>query len=135
MVRVPEGRRDHRHQVRTRLAWAGFGSLGQGSGLGSGLGTGLGSTLGAEPCELPEHQGCPQHIGQGGGFVVSQCDRIATGVRVIRIENRQVAFAGAMRDDADLAALRGEDIVPHPNAGQVYSLDSDSHGERVSAAV
>jgi phenylacetic acid degradation operon negative regulatory protein len=30
MVRVPEGRRDHRHQVRTRLAWAGFGSLGQG---------------------------------------------------------------------------------------------------------
>jgi phenylacetic acid degradation operon negative regulatory protein len=30
MVRVPEGRRDHRHRVRTRLAWAGFGSLGQG---------------------------------------------------------------------------------------------------------
>jgi phenylacetic acid degradation operon negative regulatory protein len=30
LVRVPEGRRDHRHQVRTRLAWAGFGSLGQG---------------------------------------------------------------------------------------------------------
>jgi phenylacetic acid degradation operon negative regulatory protein len=30
MVRVPDGRRDHRHQVRTRLAWAGFGSLGQG---------------------------------------------------------------------------------------------------------
>jgi phenylacetic acid degradation operon negative regulatory protein len=30
VVRVPEGRRDHRHQVRTRLAWAGFGSLGQG---------------------------------------------------------------------------------------------------------
>ena len=30
VVRVPEGRRDHRHQVRSRLAWAGFGSLGQG---------------------------------------------------------------------------------------------------------
>ena len=30
VVRVPEGRRDHRHQVRTRLAWAGFGSLGGG---------------------------------------------------------------------------------------------------------
>lgn len=30
VVRVPEGRRDHRHQLRTRLAWAGFGSLGQG---------------------------------------------------------------------------------------------------------
>ena len=30
VVRVPEGRRDHRHQVRTRLAWAGFGSLGHG---------------------------------------------------------------------------------------------------------
>jgi phenylacetic acid degradation operon negative regulatory protein len=30
MVRVPEGRREHRHRVRTRLAWAGFGSLGQG---------------------------------------------------------------------------------------------------------
>jgi phenylacetic acid degradation operon negative regulatory protein len=31
MVRVPEGRRDDRHRVRTRLAWAGFGSLGQGT--------------------------------------------------------------------------------------------------------
>ncbi len=30
LVRVPEGRREHRHRVRTRLAWAGFGSLGQG---------------------------------------------------------------------------------------------------------
>jgi phenylacetic acid degradation operon negative regulatory protein len=30
MVRVPEGRREHRHRVRTRLAWAGFGSLGRG---------------------------------------------------------------------------------------------------------
>jgi phenylacetic acid degradation operon negative regulatory protein len=29
-VRIPEERRDHRHRVRTRLAWAGFGSLGQG---------------------------------------------------------------------------------------------------------
>jgi phenylacetic acid degradation operon negative regulatory protein len=30
VVRVPEDRRDVRHQVRTRLAWAGFGSLGGG---------------------------------------------------------------------------------------------------------
>jgi phenylacetic acid degradation operon negative regulatory protein len=30
VVRVPEERRDVRHQVRTRLAWAGFGSLGGG---------------------------------------------------------------------------------------------------------
>jgi phenylacetic acid degradation operon negative regulatory protein len=30
MVRLPEGLREHRHRVRTRLAWAGFGSLGQG---------------------------------------------------------------------------------------------------------
>lgn len=30
MVRVPEGRREHRHRLRVRLAWAGFGSLGQG---------------------------------------------------------------------------------------------------------
>jgi phenylacetic acid degradation operon negative regulatory protein len=29
-LRVPEERRDVRHQVRTRLAWAGFGSLGGG---------------------------------------------------------------------------------------------------------
>jgi len=31
MVSVPEGRRDDRHRIRTRLAWAGFGSLGQGT--------------------------------------------------------------------------------------------------------
>jgi phenylacetic acid degradation operon negative regulatory protein len=31
MVRVPEGRREDRHRVRTQLAWAGFGSLGQGT--------------------------------------------------------------------------------------------------------
>jgi phenylacetic acid degradation operon negative regulatory protein len=31
MVRVPEGLREHRHRVRSRLAWAGFGSLGQGT--------------------------------------------------------------------------------------------------------
>jgi phenylacetic acid degradation operon negative regulatory protein len=31
MVRVPENRRDVRHQMRTRLAWAGFGSLGGGT--------------------------------------------------------------------------------------------------------
>jgi phenylacetic acid degradation operon negative regulatory protein len=30
VVRVPEHRREVRHQVRTRLAWAGFGSLGGG---------------------------------------------------------------------------------------------------------
>ncbi len=30
VLRVPEERRDVRHQVRTRLAWAGFGSLGGG---------------------------------------------------------------------------------------------------------
>jgi phenylacetic acid degradation operon negative regulatory protein len=30
VLRVPEDRRDVRHQVRTRLAWAGFGSLGGG---------------------------------------------------------------------------------------------------------
>jgi phenylacetic acid degradation operon negative regulatory protein len=30
VVRVPEERREVRHQVRTRLAWAGFGSLGGG---------------------------------------------------------------------------------------------------------
>jgi phenylacetic acid degradation operon negative regulatory protein len=30
MVRVPAGLREHRHRVRARLAWAGFGSLGQG---------------------------------------------------------------------------------------------------------
>jgi phenylacetic acid degradation operon negative regulatory protein len=30
MVRVPEERRDVRHQLRTQLAWAGFGSLGSG---------------------------------------------------------------------------------------------------------
>jgi phenylacetic acid degradation operon negative regulatory protein len=30
VLRVPEQRRDVRHQVRTRLAWAGFGSLGGG---------------------------------------------------------------------------------------------------------
>ena len=30
VVRVPEDRREVRHQVRTRLAWAGFGSLGGG---------------------------------------------------------------------------------------------------------
>jgi phenylacetic acid degradation operon negative regulatory protein len=30
MLRVPEQRREVRHQVRTRLAWAGFGSLGGG---------------------------------------------------------------------------------------------------------
>lgn len=30
MLRVPEERREVRHQVRTRLAWAGFGSLGGG---------------------------------------------------------------------------------------------------------
>lgn len=31
MVSVPEHRRDDRHRLRTRLAWAGFGSLGQGA--------------------------------------------------------------------------------------------------------
>ncbi|CAN5551960.1 PaaX family transcriptional regulator C-terminal domain-containing protein [soil metagenome] len=31
MVSVPEERRDDRHRLRTRLAWAGFGSLGQGA--------------------------------------------------------------------------------------------------------
>jgi phenylacetic acid degradation operon negative regulatory protein len=31
MVSVPEDRRDDRHRVRTRLAWSGFGSLGQGT--------------------------------------------------------------------------------------------------------
>jgi phenylacetic acid degradation operon negative regulatory protein len=30
VLRVPEERRDVRHQLRTRLAWAGFGSLGGG---------------------------------------------------------------------------------------------------------
>jgi phenylacetic acid degradation operon negative regulatory protein len=30
MVRVPQGRPEHRHRVRARLAWAGFGSIGQG---------------------------------------------------------------------------------------------------------
>jgi phenylacetic acid degradation operon negative regulatory protein len=30
VLRVPEARREVRHQVRTRLAWAGFGSLGGG---------------------------------------------------------------------------------------------------------
>ena len=30
MLRVPEERREVRHQMRTRLAWAGFGSLGGG---------------------------------------------------------------------------------------------------------
>ncbi|MGH8908416.1 MAG: PaaX family transcriptional regulator [Egibacteraceae bacterium] len=30
MATVPEERRDDRHRLRTRLAWAGFGSLGQG---------------------------------------------------------------------------------------------------------
>ena len=30
VLRVPEERREVRHQVRTRLAWAGFGSLGGG---------------------------------------------------------------------------------------------------------
>jgi phenylacetic acid degradation operon negative regulatory protein len=31
MATVPEERRDDRHRLRTRLAWAGFGSLGQGT--------------------------------------------------------------------------------------------------------
>jgi len=38
MVSVPEGRRDDRHRVRTRLAWAGFGSLGQGTWITPHLG-------------------------------------------------------------------------------------------------
>jgi len=93
MVRVPEGRREDRHRVRTRLAWAGFGSLGQGTWITPHLRREREALLaiedlgpGAQAASFVAHHGS---IGEERELVAS------AGGGLDRLERHYAAFADA----------------------------------------
>ena len=94
--------------------------------------------LGEEPggllAQLGEHaegDGAAEQVGEGRSLLVAQRDRVGARVRIDLVEERELAGAVAVRDDADASAVRDDDVVAHADAGKVDFLDSYGHEARL----
>jgi phenylacetic acid degradation operon negative regulatory protein len=112
VLRVPEERRDVRHQLRTRLAWAGFGSLGGGLWISPHVGreAELAATAGAEPAaELQSFRAELGALGAPERLVAEAWDlaEVAAGYEQF------VARFGRLRPKAPEAVFRAQTLLVH----------------------
>src|SRR5918992_937489 len=110
-----------------------------GAAAGLGVGDGLAGVRAARPDRQPvdgqpldplgqrrqvlDQPGCPEQLGQGVGLLVGELDDLLAGVGVLTVVHQQIAPAGAVGDDPELAAGAGGEVVTKPDAWQVGLLD------------
>lgn len=68
-----------------------------------------------------------EELGDRGGLVVGERDRVGARVGVVNVEERQVTLTRALGDDAHAAAALRDDVGAHTDPGEVYPLDPDTH--------
>src|SRR5262245_36877484 len=76
-----------------------------------------------EPAEPLRDAAGAEQLGEGVAVLVAQLDHVLAGVGVLGVEEQQVAAAGEMGHDPELAAGRGGELVAQPDAGQGGLLD------------
>jgi phenylacetic acid degradation operon negative regulatory protein len=108
VLRVPEHRRDVRHQLRTRLAWAGFGSLGGGLWI-SPHAEREQELRGVEPAELLSFRAELGTLGDPERLVADAWDLAA----VAATYRDFVATFGRLRPTTPEAVFRAQTLLVH----------------------